>query len=62
MILLAVVGRPYLVENEVSSSSVLSRFSKSSSVADGREKEARERLKKSIDVDARQSWRSNYKK
>lgn len=60
MNLLAVVGRPYLLENETSPSSVLSRPSKSSDVADGCKKEVRERLKKSIDDEARESVRSSY--
>lgn len=54
MDLLAVVGRPYLLENEASLSSVLSRLSKSSFEADGCKKEAKERLKKSIDDEARE--------
>ena len=46
--LLAVVGRAYLLENEASPSSVLRRFSKFSSVADGWKKQVRERLIESI--------------
>lgn len=45
--LLAVVGRAYLLENEASPSSPLSRISKSSCVG-GCNKQVRERLKKSI--------------
>ena len=51
MDLLAVVGNAYLLENEVSPSSVLRRDSESSSVAGECNKEVRERVKNSIDVD-----------
>ena len=51
-----------MLENGVSPPSVLSKVSKSSSVADGCKEEARERLKNSIDGDddARESGRSRY--
>lgn len=62
MHLLAVVGKAYLLENEGSPSSVFSRVSKSSFVADGVtdewKKEETERLKESID-DRRDIGRSN---
>ena len=48
MVLLAVDGIAYLLEREVPPSSDLSKVSKSSSVADGWEREVRERLRKSI--------------
>ena len=49
MALLAVAGKPSLVENGVSPSLVLSSVSKSSTGADGCKKEVNERLKNFID-------------
>ena len=52
MVLHAVVGRAYLLENGTPPSSVLSKVSRSSSEADGCRIEAMERLKESIETDA----------
>ena len=49
MHLLAVLGRPYLVENEASSSFVLSRLSESSSTTVAGEEEVKNRWKKCME-------------